>query len=214
MPALIIKILLAYLLGSLIGSLIVGKLYGGVDIRKSGSGNAGSTNALRTQGKVFAFWVMLIDVGKGVLAAGVLPSLPWMHSASSVSPGWVAVLCGAAAVVGHVFPVFFRFHGGKGAATFLGVLLMLSWKALILALVVWVLVLILSGYVSLSTILAACSVPVYALLAPVYGFNSPLFWFGIAMALFIVFTHRSNIRRLNAGTENRFTRVMLLHRQR
>lgn len=213
MPALIIRILLSYVLGSFIGSLLVGKFYGGVDIRKSGSGNAGSTNALRTQGKVFALWVMVIDVGKGVLAAGVLPYLPWMHS-SSVSPGWIAALCGAAAVVGHVFPVFFRFHGGKGAATFLGVLLMLSWPALILALVVWVLVLIFTGYVSLSTILAACSVPVYALLAPGDGFTSPLFWFGVAMALFIVFTHRSNIGRLKAGTENRFRRVMLLHRQR
>ena len=213
MPALIIRILLSYVLGSFIGSLLVGKFYGGVDIRKSGSGNAGSTNALRTQGKVFALWVMVIDVGKGVLAAGVLPYLPWMHS-SSVSPGWIAALCGAAAVVGHVFPVFFRFHGGKGAATFLGVLLMLSWPALILALVVWVLVLIFTGYVSLSTILAACSVPVYALLAPGDGFTSPLFWVGVAMALFIVFTHRSNIGRLKAGTENRFRRVMLLHRQR
>ncbi|MGA9855144.1 MAG: glycerol-3-phosphate 1-O-acyltransferase PlsY [Gammaproteobacteria bacterium] len=212
MPALIIRILLAYLLGSLIGSLIVGKFYGGVDIRKSGSGNAGSTNALRTQGKVFALWVMVIDVGKGVLAAGALPYLPLMHG--SVSPGWVSVLCGAAAVVGHVFPVFFRFHGGKGAATFLGVLLMISWPALILALVVWVFVLIFSGYVSLSTILAACSVPVYALLARGDGFNSPLFWFGIAMALFIVFTHRTNIGRLKSGTENRFTRVMLLRRHR
>ena len=213
MPVLIIKILLAYVLGSLIGSLIVGKFYGGVDIRKIGSGNAGSTNALRTQGKVFALWVMVIDVGKGVLAAGVLPYLPWMHD-SSVSPGWTAALCGAAAIVGHVFPVFFRFHGGKGAATFLGVLLMLSWPALILALVVWALVLMLSGYVSLSTILAACSVPVYALLAPGDGFNSPLFWFGVAMALFIVFTHRSNVGRLKAGTENRFRRAMLLRRQR
>ncbi|HVC28251.1 MAG TPA: glycerol-3-phosphate 1-O-acyltransferase PlsY [Gammaproteobacteria bacterium] len=213
MPELIIRIFIAYVLGSLIGSLIVGKFYGGVDIRKGGSGNAGSTNALRTQGKVFALWVMVIDVGKGVLAAGVLPFLPWMQG-SSVSPGWIAALCGAAAVVGHVFPVFFRFHGGKGAATFLGVLLMLSWPALLLALVVWGLVLMLSGYVSLATILAACSVPVYALLAPGDGFTSPLFWFGVAMALFIVFTHRSNIRRLKAGTENRFTRVMLLHRQR
>jgi len=213
MPELIIRIFIAYVLGSLIGSLIVGKFYGGVDIRKGGSGNAGSTNALRTQGKVFALWVMVIDVGKGVLAAGVLPYLPWMQG-SSVSPGWIAALCGAAAVVGHVFPVFFRFHGGKGAATFLGVLLMLSWPALLLALVVWGLVLMLSGYVSLATILAACSVPVYALLAPGDGFTSPLFWFGVAMALFIVFTHRSNIRRLKAGTENRFTRVMLLHRQR
>ncbi|MHB8404860.1 MAG: glycerol-3-phosphate 1-O-acyltransferase PlsY [Gammaproteobacteria bacterium] len=213
MLALVIRILVAYLLGSLIGSLIVGKFYGGVDIRKSGSGNAGSTNALRTQGKVFALWVIIIDVGKGMLAAGVVPYLPLSH-AFILNPGWTAVVCGAAAIVGHVFPVFFRFHGGKGAATFLGVLLMLAWPALILALAVWALALMLSGYVSLSTLLAACSVPVYALLAPGDGFASPLFWFGLAMALFIFFTHRSNIRRLVTGTENRFKRAMLLHRQR
>ena len=213
MLALVVKILGAYLLGSLIGSLIVGKLYGGVDIRKSGSGNAGSTNALRTQGKVFALWVLLIDVGKGVLAAGLLPFLPLTHS-SLLAPGWVTVLCGSAVIVGHVYPVFFRFHGGKGAATFLGVLLMLAWPALILALVVWALALMLSGYVGLSTILAACSVPVYALLAHGDGFASPLFWFGLVMALFILFTHRGNIQRLMAGTENRFRRAMLLHRNR
>jgi acyl phosphate:glycerol-3-phosphate acyltransferase len=212
MLTLIIRILLAYLLGSLIGSLIVGKLYGGVDIRKSGSGNAGSTNALRTQGKVFALWVMVIDVGKGVLAAGVIPYLPLMHG-QGLPSDWIAVICGAAAVVGHVYPVFFRFHGGKGAATFLGVLLMLAWPSLIAALVVWALVLMLSGYVSLSTILAVCSVPVYALLVPGAEFVSPLFWFGVVMALFIVFTHRSNIRRLRAGTENRFKSAMLLHRR-
>lgn len=213
MLALVIRILVAYLLGSLIGSLVVGKFYGGVDIRKSGSGNAGSTNALRTQGKVFALWVIIIDVGKGMLAAGVVPYLPLSH-AFILNPGWTAVVCGAATIVGHVFPVFFRFHGGKGAATFLGVLLMLAWPALILALVVWALALMLSGYVSLSTILAACSVPVYALLAPADGFASPLFWFGLAMALFILFTHRSNIRRLVTGSENRFKRAMLLHRRR
>jgi acyl phosphate:glycerol-3-phosphate acyltransferase len=213
MPALIIRILLAYLLGSVIGSLIVGKFYGGVDIRKSGSGNAGSTNALRTQGKVFALWVMAIDAGKGALAVGVLPHLPMMP-VTIINSGWVAVLCGSAAVVGHVFPVFFRFHGGKGAATFLGVLLILSWPALILALAVWALVLMLSGFVSLATMLAACSVPVYALVSRSDGLSSPLFWFGVVMALFIVFTHRANIRRLREGTENQFRRAMLLHRQR
>jgi acyl phosphate:glycerol-3-phosphate acyltransferase len=213
MLALIIRILVAYLLGSLTGSLVVGKFYGGVDIRKSGSGNAGGTNALRTQGKLFAFWVIIIDVGKGVLAAGAVPYLPLMHD-SVLQPGWIAVACGVAAIVGHVFPVFFRFHGGKGAATLLGVLLILAWPALILALLVWALALVLSGYVSLSTMLAACSVPVYALLAPGKGFASPLFWFGLVMALFILYTHRSNIRRLISGNENRFKRAMLLRRQR
>ncbi|HKV97819.1 MAG TPA: glycerol-3-phosphate 1-O-acyltransferase PlsY [Gammaproteobacteria bacterium] len=206
---LLLRIVIAYLLGSLIGSLIVGKIYGGVDIRTQGSGNAGSTNALRTQGRVFALWVMLIDVGKGVLAAGLLPYL--LAAPSELGIEWTAAACGAAAIVGHVFPVFFRFRGGKGFATFLGVLLMLSWPALTVAVIVWCLVLVLSGYVGLSTLLAAWSVPVFAVI--VHGYTSPLFCFGLVMALFIVYTHRGNIRRLVAGKENRFTRVMLLRRR-
>ena len=208
-----IRILVAYLLGSVIGSLVVGRFYGNVDIRKSGSGNAGATNALRTQGKIFALWVMLIDAGKGILAAGIVP---YVHPAAHLllPIGWVAVLCGLVAIAGHVFPVFFRFHGGKGAATLLGVLLMLSWPALLAALIVWVLMLVLSGYVSLATILAVCSVPVYTLLETAGGWRSPLFWFGLATTAFILYTHRSNLRRLSQGNENRFTRAMLLHRLR
>lgn len=206
---LLLRVVIAYLLGSLIGSLIVGRIYGGVDIRTQGSGNAGSTNALRTQGRVFALWVMLIDVGKGVLAAGLLPHL--LAAPSELGLEWTAAACGAAAIIGHVFPVFFRFRGGKGFATFLGVLLMLSWQALVVAVIVWCLVLVLSGYVGLSTLLAGWSVPVFAVI--VHGYTSPLFWFGVVMALFIVYTHRGNIQRLAAGKENRFTRVMLLRRR-
>lgn len=206
---LLLRVVIAYLLGSLIGSLIVGRIYGGVDIRTQGSGNAGSTNALRTQGRVFALWVMLIDVGKGVLAAGLLPHL--LAAPSELGLEWTAAACGAAAIIGHVFPVFFRFRGGKGFATFLGVLLMLSWQALVVAVIVWCLVLVLSGYVGLATLLAGWSVPVFAVI--VHGYTSPLFWFGVVMALFIVYTHRGNIQRLAAGKENRFTRVMLLRRR-
>lgn len=208
MLSLVIRVVLSYLLGSLVGSLIVGKLYGSVDIRTQGSGNAGSTNALRTQGKSFALWVLVIDAGKGIVAAGVLPLLFSSHHALPFE--WSAVACGAAAILGHVFPVFFRFRGGKGFATFLGVLLMLSWPALIVALVVWAVTLMLSGYVALSTLLAAWSVPVYAVI--VRGPASALFWFGLALALFLMFTHRSNIQRLIAGEEHRFKRAMLLRR--
>ena len=109
---------------------------------------------------VFALWVMIIDVGKGVVAAGVLPHLFLFQA--PVDAGWTAALCGAAAVVGHVFPVFFRFRGGKGVATFLGALLVLAPWALIPALLLWTLVLIFTGYVGLSSILAAWSVPVSA----------------------------------------------------
>lgn len=210
MLELFIKVLLSYLLGSLIGSLIVGRLKGGVDIRESGSGNAGGTNALRTQGKFFAFWVMLIDVGKGVLAVAVVAHLPLpLIPDAAFNPAWLAAACGFAVVAGHVWPVFFGFRGGKGMATFLGVLAVVSWPALVTALIAWALVIMLTGYVGLATMIAAVTVPVYALL----NFSGlPLLVFGVAMALFIIYTHRSNIARLRAGNENRFEKAMLLHR--
>lgn len=215
MLAFAVRCLLAYLLGSLLGSLMVGRLRGGVDIRTQGSGNAGGTNALRTQGAMFAFWVMLIDVGKGILAAGLVPRLPLdFLGAGSISFGWAAAVCGALAVVGHVYPVFFGFRGGKGAATFLGALAALAALApvaLAPGLLVWVLCLMSTGYVGLSTVLAVFAVAGYAGITA--GPASPLFAFSLAMALFILYTHRSNIQRLRDGTENQFKRAMLLRRR-
>lgn len=212
MLAFAVRCLLAYLLGSLLGSLIVGRLRGGVDIRTQGSGNAGGTNALRTQGKAFAFWVMFIDLGKGVLAAGVLPRLPLdFLGTAAIGFGWTAAICGALAVVGHVYPLFFGFRGGKGAATFLGALAALAPLALVPGLLVWVLCLVSTGYVGLSTVLAVFAVAVYAFI--VAGSASPLFAFALIMALFILYTHRSNIQRLRDGTENQFKRAMLLRRR-
>ena len=133
-----IKTLLAYLLGSLIGSLLVGRLRQ-VDIRTLGSGNAGGTNALRTQGPAFAIAVILIDIGKGLLAVGLLPgvSLPGVGIDASVDRQWLAVGCAIAVVIGHVYPVWYEFRGGKGAATLIGAVAMLSPLALIPVLVVW-----------------------------------------------------------------------------
>ena len=210
MLSLLLRGLLAYLLGSLMGSLIVGRLKGGVDIRTQGSGNAGGTNALRTQGKVFALWVMLIDVGKGVLAAGLVPVMP-LPFGPDAFPGWTPGLCGALAMVGHVFPVFFGFRGGKGAATFLGVLAVLEPLALIPGLVVFALTLMSTGYVGLSTVLSVFGVALFTLVR--FGYAAPLFAFALAMAFFILYTHRSNIERLLAGKENRFERAMLLRRR-
>jgi len=143
------KTLLAYLLGSIIGSLIVGQLRGGVDIRKMGSGNAGGTNALRTQGLAFAIWVMVIDIGKGWIAAGLLPGLelPFISIDSGVDRVWLAVACATAVVVGHVYPVWYGFRGGKGAATLVGVVLGLKPAALIPLLVVWLIVVMLTGFI-------------------------------------------------------------------
>jgi glycerol-3-phosphate acyltransferase PlsY len=208
MLALGIRCLLAYLLGSLMGSLIVGRFYGGVDIRTQGSGNAGGTNALRTQGKVFALWVMLIDVGKGVAAVALVPVIPLPVTGGEVLTGpWTAALCGMLCIVGHVFPLFFGFRGGKGAATYVGVTAVLAPVALLPGLVVFAMSLTLTGYVGLSTILSAWTVAVFALVWA--GAASPFFAFALAMGCFITYTHRANIARLRAGNENRFHRAMI-----
>ncbi|HSN72470.1 MAG TPA: glycerol-3-phosphate 1-O-acyltransferase PlsY [Steroidobacteraceae bacterium] len=205
------KTLVAYLIGSVIGSLVVGRIRGGIDIRSLGSGNAGGTNALRTQGVAFALWVVLIDVGKGVLAAGLLPglALPGIPASPEVDREWLAVICGSAAVVGHVYPVWYGFRGGKGAATVIGALLGIDALLLLPVVIVWLVTVMLSGYVGLGTMLAAASVPVYLLLfAP--QTSLPVLAFSVAMALFIAYTHRSNIARMRAGTENRAQRLWLL----
>jgi acyl phosphate:glycerol-3-phosphate acyltransferase len=214
MIALGIRCLLAYLLGSVLGSLLVGRVYGGVDIRTQGSGNAGATNALRTQSKLFALWVILIDLGKGVLAALVVARMPLpVHAGhDSLSPSWDMALCGALAVVGHVYPVFYGFRGGKGAATFLGSLAVIAPWGLVPGLVVFALVLMLTGYVGLSTVLAVWAVAAFLLAR--CGPESAQFAFGLAMALFILYTHRSNIQRLMNGNENQFKKAMLLRRAR
>src|SRR6201996_5241124 len=112
----LIKVARSYLLGSIIGSLVVGRLRGGVDIRKLGSGNAGGTNALRTQGKSFALWVLIIDIGKGWLATRLIApaALPGVVAVASDVRVWLPAICGIAAIVGHVYPAWHGFRGGKG----------------------------------------------------------------------------------------------------
>jgi len=204
-----LKTLLAYLLGSVIGSLVLGRLRG-VDIREQGSGNAGGTNALRTQGWTFALGVVLIDVGKALLAVAVLPGLdlPLVGIDPAVGRGWLAVACAAAVVAGHVYPVWYEFRGGKGAATLIGAVAVLAPAALVPVAVVWLATVMLTGFVGLGTILATATLPVYfALAAP--G-SAALLTFGVAMAAFVAYTHRSNIERMRAGNENRARRLWLL----
>jgi len=204
-----VKTLIAYLLGSLLGSLVLGRLKG-VDIRKQGSGNAGGTNALRTQGWSFALGVVVIDVGKALLAVGVLPGLdlPLVGIDPSLDRGWLAVVCATAVVVGHVYPVWYEFRGGKGAATLLGAVAVLAPAALLPVLVVWLGCVMLTGFVGLGTMLGTLSLPVYfALRRP--G-DLPLLAFGIVMAAFVMYTHRENIARMRAGAENRARRLWLL----
>jgi glycerol-3-phosphate acyltransferase PlsY len=208
-----VKMLVSYLLGSLNGALLIGRLEGGVDIRRLGSGNAGGTNALRTMGRWFAARVMLIDVGKGFLPAWLLPGmvLPGVPLDLAVSREVVTLACAGAAVVGHCFPVWFDFKGGKGAATAVGALLALDALLGLPALAVWVVVLVATGFVGLATILAAAVLPLWVGVRTGIG---PLFWFLAGLALFILYTHRENVRRLFAGTENRMAGAMLWRRLR
>lgn len=198
-----LKIFIAYIVGSLNGALIVGKLRGGVDIRRLGSGNAGGTNALRTQGKTFALLVMSIDILKGALPVVLLPGLdlPGVGLDPEISRIWLALACGGAAIAGHCYPVWFDFAGGKGAATTLGVMAALDPMTLLPATVTWLLVLVVTGYVGIATIAAAISIPVF-LVFTVFPDKVELLTFTTVVALFIVFTHRSNIRNVLAGTES------------
>lgn len=207
-----LKIVAAYLLGSVMGGLILRSLVGGADIRQEGSGNAGATNALRTRGKGFGAAVALVDVVKGAVAAGLLPliALPGLEPATELVGGWVPALCAMAAVFGHIWPIWHGFRGGKGAATLVGTLIVIEPMALLPVFGVWILCLILTGYVGLATVLAAVAAPVYALF--VGGVESILFTFAGVMCLTIIYTHRSNLQRLARGTEARFDSVMLFRK--
>jgi glycerol-3-phosphate acyltransferase PlsY len=213
MLELAIKFLLSYFLGSIMGSLVVGRIRGGIDIRTLGSGNAGGTNALRTQGAGFAIGVMVIDIGKGVIATAIVPGidLPVIGESPDVSREWLTLCCAAASVIGHVWPMWHQFRGGKGAATLVGTLIVLAPYLLLPVLAAWVLVLILTGFVGLSTMLAGFTAPVVLALSRLPD-DQPVFIYCTVMAMYLVFSHRSNLHRMKAGTETRLARAMIFRR--
>ena len=209
-----VKFLISYFLGSVMGAMVMGRIRGGVDIRTMGSGNAGGTNALRTQGPLFALGVVVIDVGKGIIGAGLIPvlDLPFVGIDPEVSRTWLALTCGAAAVFGHVWPFYYRFRGGKGAATYVGTFVALNPAVILPMLLVWAWVVVLSGYVGLATMTAAVSVPLWLAVTRLPE-DQGLFIYSAVMAMFIIFWHRSNIARMRKGVENRNQRLMLFRRK-
>ncbi len=204
---LVVKVLLAYLLGSVSGSMVMGALRH-VDIRKSGSGNAGGTNAFRTQGFWFALVVVIIDIGKGALAVGLLPHVELAALGQPLSMELQMLACGFAAVVGHCYPVWYGFKGGKGAATAVGALAVIEPAVLLPMFLTWLLVLVLTGWVGLATMVAAVAlVPVFIWLDA----SVAQLWFSILLAAFIVFTHRSNITNMLNGSEYKFQRIRIIN---
>jgi glycerol-3-phosphate acyltransferase PlsY len=204
---LLVKVLFAYMLGSVSGSMVMGA-FRHVDIRESGSGNAGATNALRVLGAWFALAVVVIDVGKGFLAAWLFPHLEMAALGEPVSTELQMLACGFAAVVGHCYPVWHGFRGGKGAATAVGALMLIEPMALLAIILTWLIVLVLTGWVGLATMLAAVAViPAFIWL----NVSAETFWFGILMAAFIIFTHRSNIVNILNGSEYKFQRIRIVN---
>jgi glycerol-3-phosphate acyltransferase PlsY len=187
----------SYLLGSIPTSYVVARVFRGVDLREFGSKNLGATNLYRLMGFKAAIPVAAFDVLKGTAPLLLAQRL---HD----GPAWFPLLLGLCAVAGHVFSPFVAFKGGKGVATAAGVFLALAPLSLLVALVVWALVVKLTGYVSLGSIVAAgaflASVPV------LYRGAHAVVWAAAVTFAFIVYTHRSNVRRLLSGTENRFGR--------
>lgn len=209
-----VKFLISYFIGSMMGAMIVGKLRGGVDIRTMGSGNAGGTNALRTQGTFFALGVVLIDIGKGAIGAGIVPELnvPFVAEDPALSRAWLTICCATAAVLGHVWPIYHGFKGGKGAGTFVGTLIVLGPKLIIGIVLVWAWVLVATGFVGLATMTAATALPIYLGVA-VLPENQPVFIYSAVMAMLIIFWHRSNIQRMRDGSEHRNKKLMLFRRR-
>ena len=208
MAALILKIILAYLLGSVSGSLLLGRLKK-VDIRSQGSGNAGGTNAFRTQGLFFAIGVVLIDIGKGFIAAWWIPTLGFGGLPDVIDSKLLVMVCGFAAVLGHVFPVWHGFRGGKGAATAVGALIVIEPWLLLPLVICWIITLIMTGYVGLATVLAS-----FSLVPSAWAMNDiALMVFTAILALFILYTHRANMRKLRSGTEFRFERIHIFTRK-
>lgn len=208
-----IKFTISYLIGSVLGSLVIGRIKG-VDIRKSGSGNPGGTNALRTQGKWFALGVMTIDVGKGILAVLAVPGLdiPAIGADPQVDRDLLTYCVAFAAILGHVFPVWFDFRGGKGGATAAGVVVVLALELSPWIIGLWIAIACLTGFVGLATISAAVAAAVIIAVTRLPE-QHDLALFSVAVALLIIYTHRGNIQRMVNGTESRFGRKSRRERQ-
>ena len=200
----IIVAVIAYLLGSISFSVIISKKMAGFDVREKGSGNAGTTNVLRSVGKKAAILTLICDVLKGVLAV-LVAYIAGNIVKEGVDRALLIQIAGLLVVVGHTFPIFFGFKGGKGIATALGVLLITNWNIGLICLVFALVLMALTKMVSLGSISATILFPVLILLMPhtAYLVDGNYIIYSILMAVLVVFNHRANVKRLLNGTENK-----------
>lgn len=194
--------IIAYLIGSISFSVIISKKMAGFDVREKGSKNAGSTNVLRTVGKKAAVITLLCDVLKGVVAVLIAYIVgKYVDNVDRAILVQVAALC---VVIGHTFPIFFKFKGGKGVATSLGIVLLLNWQIGLICLVFALVLMILTRMVSLGSISATILFPVLTIfITENYLVEGNYIIFGILLAAFVVYNHRANVKRILTGTENK-----------
>lgn len=192
----------AYLLGSIPTAVWIGKIFFGIDVREHGSGNAGATNTLRTLGKPAGFSVLAIDCLKGYAATSLALFLPETLTAET-QLHWQMVF-GIIAVIGHIYPVFARFKGGKGIATLIGMVMAMSGWLAVCCMLTFVVVVSITRYISLGSMVAAVLSPLFV--GMIYNWEQPVFlYFCSAIGLLVVYTHRANISRLVAGQESKFS---------
>ena len=204
MATYIIVTIIAYLLGSISFSVIISKKMAGFDVREKGSGNAGSTNVLRTVGKKAAILTLICDCLKGIVA--ILIAVLASKIVKGTDAGLLVQLAGVAVVIGHTFPIFFKFKGGKGVATSLGVLLIINWQIGLICLVFALTLMALTRFVSLGSVSAAILFPILTIfIQENYIVPGNYIIFGVVLAAILVFNNRANVKRLLTGTENKLS---------
>ena len=208
MAVYIVMAIIAYAIGSINFSVIISKKVAGFDVREKGSGNAGSTNMLRAVGKGAAAITLLCDILKGVVPA-IIAVIIGKFTGDNVDANILVQVAGIAVVIGHTFPIFFQFKGGKGVATSLGVLLITNWQIGLICLVFALLIITLTKMVSLGSITAAVLFPVLTVFMHSEHYISKsetsYFIFSIILAVIVIFNHRSNLGRILNGTENKLS---------
>ena len=202
----IIIAIIAYLIGSINFSVIISKKMAGFDVREKGSGNAGTTNMLRSVGKKGAAITLICDILKGVVAILIAMFIGWAFKVENQS--LLVQIAGIAVVIGHTFPIFFGFKGGKGVATSLGILIMTNWQIGLICLVFGIVLIALTRMVSLGSCTAAILFPVLTLFISenyIVSQGSGYFVYSVILAIIVLFNHRSNIKRILSGTENKIS---------
>ena len=204
MATYIVVTIIAYLIGSISSSVIISKKMAGFDVRKKGSGNAGTTNMLRSVGKKAAAITLICDILKGIVS--ILIAIVIGNIIQNIDKAVLVQIAGICVVLGHTFPVFFEFKGGKGVATAIGIILLTNWQIGLICLIFGIVIIALTKMVSLGSIMAAVLFPILTIfIHNNFIVDGNYIAFGIILGTFVTFNHRANLKRILNGTENKLS---------